>query len=286
MIGTLPKVLTGDLDAYVDWQNGSDVTGDGTLGNPFQTIDGCWNKLGALYIASPIYKIRIHLIRPGDHVGCEFAAYGGIVEVHGGVGTGAEATKNAYKIVSRQNASPPGNPYSICVTSNGMTSLTFYGVNFVMRGYPEGTGVNMIGLSVGTGFCAFIDCSFTIDHDNPATMPIWSKLSSIVGFHGINDFFTNSFRVSNYVFCAGGDFSSLSGAPSTLRFHPGTITSSGFRATDVARFSIPGCTIIHQGGGATGIRYRVENNAVMSVFGQTPPGDAPGSFASGGIYNP
>lgn len=289
VLGTLPQVLTADLNAYVDWQNGSDTTGDGTLGNPFQTIDGCWNKLGALYIASPIYKIRIHLVRPGDHVACSFFAYGGRVEVHGGgtLNDGTEATKLAFKIISAQNANPgAGNPYSFCVNAVGMSSLTFYGVNFVMRGYPEGTGVAMGGIAAGGGACAFIDCGFTIEADSTGTTPIWTKDHAQVGFFGVNDIFGNGNRVAYVALGTGGHFQTLSGARSDLRFHAMAIQQVGFRASDLARFSFPGCIMTNQGATVTGVKWRVENNSVMSMYGQQPPGSTDGTTASGGVYNP
>jgi hypothetical protein len=289
ILGTLPQVLTADLNTYVDWQNGSDATGDGTLGNPFQTIDGCWNKLGALYIASPIYKIRIHLVRPGDHKACSFAAYGGRVEVHGGgtLDSGTEDTKLAFKIISAQDANPgAGNPYSFSVGAVGMASLTFQGVNFVMRGYPEGTGVQMGGIAAGGGSCNFIDCGFSIEADNPGTAPIWSKDHAQVGFTGVNDIFGNNNRVAYVALGTGGHFQTLSGARSDLRFHAMTIQQQGFKASDLARFSFPGCIMTNQGATVTGVKYRVETNSVMSMYGQQPPGSTDGTAASGGVFNP
>jgi hypothetical protein len=283
IVGTLPKVLTSDVLFWVR-TDGNDTTGDGMFNTPdraFRTIDGCWRKVGALYIASPIYSITIQLGNTGDFEATKLLnSYGGRVIVQGDEGPG----KTAYRIISATDANPgAGNPYSSAVNSNSMLDLTFRGVTFVMRGYPEGTGVQMSGLSIGGGSCNFINCTFTVEADSTLTSAIWSRDDARVGFHGINDIFGNGNRVAYVVLCTGGHFQTLSGTPSELHTHAMAIQRYGWYVTGLARASIPGCTLANVGS-VTGPRYLVEANAVIRSNGQILPGDAAGTQTSGGLY--
>ena len=282
VVGKLPQVLTADLDTWVR-TDGNDDTGDGTANHPdraFRTINGCWRKIGGLFIASPIYAINIRLGIPGDYEGCDISSYGGRVRVIGD----ETSNKVGYRIISTQNANPAaGNPYSICVTANAMNDLNFRGVTFVMTGYPEGTGVAPIGLSIGDGNCAFINCDFSFECDNTASTAVWSKGSAAsTGIFGTNHVFGNGNRVSHAVFCMGGGFATLSGQASSFNFHNLRFNSQAFLVSSIARCSIPGCTITQND--CTGVRYLVQTNSVLESNGQTLPGDQPGSVASGGIY--
>jgi len=285
VVGTLPKVLNSDMEFWVR-TDGNDDTGDGMFNLPsraFRTINGCWRKIGSEYIPSPIYTIYIRLGNTGDFEGCEFNGYGGKVVVNS-IDT-SPSGRQLFRIISTQNANPAaGNPFSICVTCNSMTSLRFEGVSFVLKGYPEGTNVNMVGLSVGSdGNCTITDCDFFIEADNPATLPVWSKAGAVVMYYNTVNVWGAGNRVSSVIFCSGGFFGTASGAPSTWNNHATHATVAGWRVTSASLFAIFGSTVNNMSG-PTGVRHLVELNSVLQADGNQGPGDQPGTTSSGGIF--
>jgi hypothetical protein len=289
IIGTIPQIMTGDIDAWVR-TDGNDDTGDGTLNTPgkaFRTINGAWRKLGSLYIASPIYAINIRLGVPGEYEACQFGAYGGRVVVWG-----QPADPGSYVIVSQQNVGPGvGNPYSFCCHANGMASLWFHGVHFNMRGYPDGTGVMMGALSIGSVTAVgYMNCLFNVVHDNPSTAVIWIKSGGQVMYHSTNEvpngneFWGNNNRVANVVLCIGGKYGTASGMPTKQLFKDIRVQDVGWRATNISYVSVDGTTLNESN--CTGPRWRVDNNSVMAVHGNKNelPGNADGSSGNGGLF--
>ena len=288
IIGTIPQIMTGDIDAWVR-TDGNDDSGDGTLNTPgkaFRTINGAWRKLGSLYIASPIYAINIRLGIAGEYEACYFGAYGGRVRVWG-----QSADPGSYKIISAQNANPAaGNPYSYCCGADGTASLWFEGINFVMRGYPEGTGVQMGVFSVGTmASVGYMNCVFSVDADSPGTVPFWIKNGDLM-WHSTNavpngnEMWGNNNRVSHVMMNFGGRYGTASGAPTKHLFKDLRIGTSGWLASGLARVSIPGATLTSVN--CSGPRWRVESNSVMEVHGNKNnlPGNADGTSATGGLF--
>jgi hypothetical protein len=270
--------------------DGNDDTGDGTLNTPgkaFRTINGAWRKLGSLYIASPIYAINIRLGNPGEYEACNFEAYGGRVRVWG-----QEADPGSYKIISYQAANPAqGNPYSFCCHANGIASLWFIGITFIMRGYPEGTGVMMGALSVGSAAAVgYQDCLFNAVTDNPGTTPIWIKAGGQVMYHSTsavpngNEFWGNNNRMTNVVLCINGKYGTASGMPTKQLFKDIRIGDVGWRATGLAYVSVDGTTLNEVN--CTGPRWRVDSNSVMAVHGNKNelPGNADGTSGTGGLF--
>lgn len=47
---------SGDLEIYIDQINGNDITGDGSIGKPFASIERAWKRIP--YIVLCIYKIK------------------------------------------------------------------------------------------------------------------------------------------------------------------------------------------------------------------------------------
>ena len=96
---TIPRIMPGDINAYVHPTAGSDTTGTGTAGNPFRTIQGAWAKVGGLYLSSPFYAINIILQVPGDYAGAAITGFGSLVRViSNGAFTGTDLNPNGYRI--------------------------------------------------------------------------------------------------------------------------------------------------------------------------------------------
>src|SRR4029078_12114755 len=101
------------------------------------TINGCWAKIGGLYIASPIYTIVIMLGIPGDYEGFVLTGYGGKVRIQGD-----PASRAGYRI----NTSPPQIDNAMSGFIVGMNSLELRGVNIVSTQYGDGSGVGLWGI--------------------------------------------------------------------------------------------------------------------------------------------
>lgn len=276
IVQDLPKVLHADVDAWVNCNTGNDNTGDGTPGNPFRTIIGAWRKLGALYIASPIYAINIRLQVAGDYEWCSINAYGGKVVLWGNA-----AARAGYRVLS---GPLNGGIYSIAADFSSMTAMICNGVTFVMKGFPEGTGVYMVGWNVAVSNVLFIDCDLSLESDSPQTMPIWNKAGT-VGYAGTCTLYGGNNRVLSIVRSFGGGFGTANNQPSTFNYRDIRITSGvGYHCANLGSMAFEGATVNITN--VTGTRYQVEENSVLQLNGTQAPGSTDGVFMTGGVVVP
>jgi hypothetical protein len=273
----LPLMLTSDLYTWVR-PDGNDSTGDGTANDPskaFRTINGCWAKIGGLYIASPIYTIVIMLGIPGDYEGFVLTGYGGKVRIQGD-----PASRAGYRI----NTSPPQIDNAMSGFIVGMNSLELRGVNIVSTQYGDGSGVGLWGIVLSSANVTLNDCDFERHVDSSGSAFAWIRTNSLLQWVGTNNFRGNGRKLGYCFLVSYSQIAPASGQPFWLNFYDFSIQQSSWNLSDLSTGMMHSTTV--GGSGVTGSRYYITSNSIMSAHGQTLPGSLPGSVANGGQYHP
>jgi len=273
----IPILLTSDLYTYVR-PDGNDFTGDGTANDPskaFRTIDGCWRKIGGLYIASPIYSIVIILGIPGDYEGFSMTGYGGKVTIRGD-----QNNRTGYRI----NTSTEGGGNAMSAYVAGMASLTMEGICIVSSRYSD-PAVALWGITCGGGSTmTLFNCDFERAIGNSRGAFVWVSSNSTFSWFGVINFRGNGNQIGMCFYVLYGILGPASNVPNQLNFSNFAMADCAWYLSNLSVGNMDACTVSHSG--VTGRRYAIGNNSIMNAMGQQLPGNQPGMVSGGGRYNP
>ena len=265
----LRRRLTGDLTLYVT-TTGSDSSGDGTVGNPFASVQGAWNSAAATLDLNG-HQLTISVgagifVGPG---GTGFTAYGLLVGQNGnpvivaGSGSGSTilsatatgdnvfvALYGAYLVI--ENATLYSSTVSVSAIFAALGSSITIGAGIVFGGMHS-TGNHM---AVSTGGTIYINSSYTVTGGAGVHVSSgWGGLAYLIANSGITITFSGNptFSVLFMAVDSGGIY---------------------FRNTHIS-FS----------GAAIGMKYNAMNNGVIDSAGgyTTFPGNTAGYTGTGGI---
>jgi hypothetical protein len=297
--GTTRKILTAPTSYYVSGA-GSDMTGDGSIGNPWLTLGHAnaflqnaidfGNQQAALFLAPNFnYAGLSGPTGMGGYIG------GGILNILGqGSGStdylntvvfvgasGGNCFSNAFEtetIINIDNLTmQPRITGTACIESFARCTL-FTGGNFGVFPVRGAVGMDFSALPAGNfsgGFGAFSNSSFNLFAFNDIFVPVnaGSKINYMIAAAG--PFFNQpgySFVQSNVFWRSNGAF--------TLRLPWAFCEQDGSIVAGFDDFSL-------LGGAVTGQRFTVQLEGIIQTFGAGPnyfPGSSQGQILSGGQY--
>ena len=252
--------LTTNTTYYVS-TTGNNTTGDGSSGNPWQTVQYALNFLITKMDLSG-YTVTIQ---------CADGTYANAIVVSEWVGGG--------KIIVQGD---PGNMNSVIFSANNcITSTTPISGEFSIA-YVKFTGAGSGNLSLNGG-----GGILTYGNVNFAGSPTWHMWSNFPGarIRPNANYTISAAPTNNHIALFGGNWSSSGSI---------TITISGTPAWGNAFVTVQNASVCEFGtptvtfsGSATGSRYNVSANGVIQTYGQAStwlPGNAAGTTATGGQY--
>lgn len=249
------QLLTANTTYYVA-TTGSDVTGDGTSGNPWATIQHAYDYI-ACCIDTAGYLVTIQLAD-----GTYSAGLSVISSWSGGGGIVIQGNTGSYTNVIISGVT---NAFSNYAVLPAKLSLKYMQITSTTGSHIYNTGVGTIeidnidfGASTGPHINVF---------NNGAVITAYGKTYTISGGG-----YAHAFASNGGFYNAGWSVVTISGTPAFSYYAYAEITG-------VILFSSGSIT-----GSATGIRYCVVTNSVCATAGQTLPGDRAGSTATGGQY--
>lgn len=272
----LPKPLTANQTFFLDAAAGNDANNGLTAGTAFRTFDGAWTAVQTRYAPSDKYSINFKLA-PGTYNAPFFSGYSGQINV-----VGDKDNRTAYKLIES-----PGLNYCARVTHG---SVEFQGVTFESRAAP-GVNVLMVWVGGGNGNVTLRNCELSIPTSNSALIALYAGASGLAVRETIRIIGGASVASSISAVVSTGDGALFSGGlfaePCVWSFYNLSMGQAWSVCGGLAYQSWLGMSFSNLGGVASGRRYDVNNNGVISTGGGGEtflPGTIAGVTSSGGIY--